>query len=751
MLEKNLPQLELMFTKINQTLRAAILLVVLFFNFSLFAQNVDFHGIVYDSETNEPIVSAAIQILGLERYEISSLDGEFVFKNIPRKEMTLKITHLAYKEKLFNVSSAVDSCTNRLFFLTPKVITISTVTVTEHNSQSKFDDLRELSDVIKGKELQKDLGITLASTLKNEAGIAMRSMGPAPSRPVIRGLGGDRVLMSEDGNKTTDLSSSSPDHAVTIEPFTVDRIEVIRGPKVLEQTSTTLGGIVNVIRKEIPEEIHDQLTGTIGAYGETVNNGYLGSAVLEVPFNPITFRGEFSLRKADDISTPDGVLKNSYSDNMSYSFGGSYINDFGFLGGSFRGYELNYGVPGGFLGAHPYGVDITMKRYQWNAKSRINIHGKYLQHIETQVSRVYYRHKEFEKNGAIGSEFEITNYLGHVNFDHKNVLFPSNGNLGVSFEARDFVVGGFVFTPPSKSLNLAAYLYETTTLDNLNFEFSGRLNYDRITPKYNKPDALIGNMKERTFSTYSLSFSSLYSVSEHVHIGINISKSSRVPTIEELFSEGPHLAAYSYEIGNPDLENECGLGTELFIYHKFNNLYFNFNIFRNDLSYYIMPRNTGKTDWSTFLPIYASSGTKALFYGSEGQVEWKFTNNFALETSISFTNGSFTETGKPLPQIPPLKGIVGINYSNDIFSFGINAEWAAAQNRVDEFEEPTRGYFVLNSFMQYSFSQINLLHTFSISFDNMLNAVYRNHLSRVKSILPEAGRNLRLTYKLYFY
>jgi len=151
------------------------------------------------------------------------------------------------------------------------------------------------------------------------------------------------------------------------------------------------------------------------------------------------------------------------------------------------------------------------------------------------------------------------------------------------------------------------------------------------------------------------------------------------------------------------------------------------------------------------LPIYASSGTGALFIGGEGQFEWKFLNNFTFESSASYTKGNFKDTGKPLPQIPPFKGIVEISFSNDILSFGINGEWALSQNRVDEFEEPTSGYFVLNSYAQYSISQSELIHTFSFSFDKMLNKEYRNHLSRVKSILPEAGRNVRLTYKLYFH
>ena len=187
------------------------------------------------------------------------------------------------------------------FYLIPKNIELDPVIVSDYKSYSKFDDLNELSNVLKGKNLERQLSLTLASTLKNEAGLAIRSMGPAPSRPVIRGLGSSRVLISEDGIKTTDLSATSPDHAVTIDPFTVSRIEVLRGPKILTQTPTSIGGIVNVVRDEIPTAIHDNITGQFGFFGETVNKGYLGSAMVEIPIQKIALKAEISHRNTNDL------------------------------------------------------------------------------------------------------------------------------------------------------------------------------------------------------------------------------------------------------------------------------------------------------------------------------------------------------------------------------------------------------------------------------------------------------------------
>jgi iron complex outermembrane receptor protein len=265
-----------------------------------------------------------------------------------------------------------------------------------------------------------------------------------------------------------------------------------------------------------------------------------------------------------------------------------------------------------------------------------------------------------------------------------------------------------------------------------------------------KPDAKIGHIRQRIFNTYSLSFSAVYELTKIVYIGANVSKSSRVPTIEELYSEGPHLAAYSYEIGNPDLEDEGGYGAELFVYHKFSDLYFNLNLFLNDLSYYIIPRNTGEINYQTLLPIYKTFGVPAQFYGIENKIDWNLAKAIRLSSVFSYTHGEFKDTNSPLPQIPPFKGNIELMYFNNTYSFGANVDWAASQERVDEYEQRTDGYIVLNLFGQYSLTTNSLIHNFTLNIENVLDTEYRNHLSRIKSVLPEPGRNFRLTYKLYF-
>jgi iron complex outermembrane receptor protein len=712
-------------------------------------------GIVLDAESGAPIDAAYLflhpQKNPAQAKEWSTgAEGSFLFAPVVPGEYMLQVSRAGYRAQRLTVDIPAQEERDLIVYLHPRAYQTAPVVVTGTHMHTRIEKPGEVATVLRGKELDRELGLTLAATLKNETGLAMRAMGPAPARPVIRGLGGDRVLVSEDGNKTTDLSASSPDHAVTIEPFAAERIEVLRGPKVLTQSPVTIGGVVNVVRHDVPQDMHEHTLGMLGLYGESANGGMLGSFRAELPLQPVMLRGEFSRRSTGDLRTPDGRLQNSASESTDLGFGGSVIDEGSYAGFSFRQFGLDYGIPGGFVGAHPDGVQIELERRQYNLRASHTVDAAWMHDITVQLSRAYYRHREFEASGRIGSEFRIVSYPGKIWLSHHSIGPIDEGIAGVSFEYRDFSVGGFVFTAPSTSFNLSPYLYERLEIGPVQVDAAVRYNYDRIDPLEEKADARIGQIRTREFHTWSLSATALYELTDVVHIGANLSRSSRVPTIEELYSEGPHLAAYSYEVGNPDLADENGIGTEIFLYHRFPSLYFNLTFFRNDMHAFIIPRNTGEINYATFLPVYATTGVRALLYGGEMQVSWDATDAVTLDASLSYTHGTFRDSGTPLPQIPPLKGQLGVTWKTAAWHFGLRSEFADRQSRVDEFEETTAGYALLHGFAQYSFTTGKQVHNVSLSAENLLDQPYRNHLSRVKAILPEAGWNLRLTYKLHF-
>ncbi len=738
---------------IDHHLLWVMIILVFSFNTALNSQSRvlgTLEGIVLDGYLDQPLENAVVKIIELNKFDVTDKNGIFEFKSIPFGDYNIEISYVGYKttKTAININSEIN--TGLLVHLFTLPFETSTVVVTGLHTNTKFDDMNEFINVLKGKELQRELGLTLASTLKNETGLAIRSMGPAPARPVIRGLGSDRIAITEDGIQTTDLSATSPDHAVSVEPFTIDRVEVIRGPKVLLKNPTTMGGVVNIIRDEIPKEIPGSFSGNAGFYGESVNSGYLGGMVAQLPIGKFVLRGEATKRRADDLRTPLGTLANSDIATDNFSAGLSYIDGWGYTGVSIREFKSNYGVPGGFVGAHPNGVDISMLKRQINGKINYQINSESFENLEFQLSRDYYKHTEYERADIIGAQFVIYNLRGSLDISNRKLGFLDFGTTGVSFEARDFNIGGYVFTPPTKSLKLSGYSFQTFELTDFSFETGFRISYDEFHPDDSNPSTDNEVIIDRKFFSYSLSLSALYSLNKTISLGINISKTSRVPTIEELYSEGPHLAAYSYEIGNQTLDSENGIGAELFSYLKTDDTFLMLTLFRNDFSYFITPRNTGNINSQTLLPIYQTEGVKAIFYGLESYFEIKLLEHFTISNSFSYTYGNFKKTDEPLPQIPPLKNIIQLKYLSGNFTTGISSEIAGAQNRVDLFETPTVGYAVFNAFIQFSFEIGSMIQNISLNGENLLNKEYRNHLSRVKVIMPEAGINLKLSYRLYF-
>jgi len=708
-------------------------------------------GYVSDAEDRLPLSNVHAELDPGGKNSVTDSNGIFTIPSVRPGKYTVKLSLPGYQNISEEIEINYGSRNIFHFNLYSLGFTTDVITVTDDHMRSKYDDLLELSAVLKDKELLRDLGQTLALTLKDQTGISVRSMGPAPSRPVYRGLSGDRVMITEDGIKTIDLSSTSPDHSVTVEPFTVERIEVQRGPKILIKTPSAIGGVINVVRYEIPQYRPSKITLKLGAYGESSNSGYLGSGVLGLPFKDLVLRLESSYRKAADQNTPQGKLKNSDIKTYNLAGGLSLIKKWGYAGLSVREYNTDYGIPGGFVGAHPNGVDISMLKRTYSIKLHLKTGYKFLDHIDLDAARTYYRHTEYEAPGIIGAEFRILDYYSYLNFIHNKFGKFSQGTFGASFEYRDFNIGGFVFSPPSSSLNTAFYITEELNVSKkFSIELAGRYEYNYIKPKQQIQLANLDSVYSRKFNTLSAAVTSVYSVLKNLNAGLGLSFSSRVPTIEELFSDGPHLAAYSYEIGNPGLKEETAYGSELFIYYKNSSVYMMLTSFYNRINDYIIARNTGRINVATLLPVYQTTGVNAVLAGFESQFDLKFFDKFELNSSLSYTYGQIINSNSPLPQIPPVKGVTSVSFKSGYFIFGINSEYAASQKRLDDFEQYTPGYIIFGSFAQYLLQNGDIQHSLSLNADNITNRIYRNHLSRIKSILPEPGFNIRLTYKFIF-
>ena len=211
-------------------------------------------------------------------------------------------------------------------------------------ARSQFESYQPTS-VLAGQDLSRQLQGTVGATLSTQPGVAERSFGPGPSRPVIRGLDGDRVLILEDGQRVGDLSSQSGDHGVTVNPAGSTRIEVVRGPATLLYGANAIGGLVNVISNTIPtQRVNGSGGGFTADFGTAASEGG-GAADVTWGNNRWALHASGSGRKSGDVETPEGEVENSQSRSAGGSLGVGWTGERGYFGGSYGYEDTKYGIP----------------------------------------------------------------------------------------------------------------------------------------------------------------------------------------------------------------------------------------------------------------------------------------------------------------------------------------------------------------------------------------------------------------------
>ena len=709
-------------------------------------------GRVVEAESGVPVGWAAVVVEELDRSQLSAADGTFFFAALPPGGYQVEVLRIGFHDTRFRVQVIPGDTTHVKLALGHEPVELGAMVV-ESARQRALTPLAEPEAVFSGSKLRQNLSRTIAETIDDEPGIAQRSMGPAPSRPVMRGLGGDRLLVLEDGERTGDLSSSSSDHAVAIEPMTTERIEVVRGPETLLYGSNALAGVVNVVRGLVPPARPPRRQGSFSWQAESVNGGISGGLALEQPLGPLALRLDSSLREAGDISTPRGSLANTSIRTANGSAGLSLVGPWGYVGMAGSLYDSDYGIPPDPEGGHPQGVSIQLERRHLEARGEI-LHGpSWLKRIELHHAFSRYQHGEYEASGALGLEFGLLTHNSLILTRLNPTGDLQNGAIGLWYEYRNYAAGGLNFTPASEESAGAMFAYQEWVRGP--WALNGALRFDarRVEPREERDSRTVGNIRTRTFSGLSGGFTGQLRAGESMAVGATMMRTFRAPGIEELFSEGPHLAAYAYEVGNGELESERGSGLELFAEFRHTGGHLHLAVFRNHIDGFIFPKNSGARSLRRAdLFLYQMVGERVLMHGAEAAFDWHLARHWKTAGTVSFVRGHLADRDdEPLPRLPPLQGRLGLTWEPTAeFNGSVSVRAAADQERAGEFEAPTDGYAVLDLSGQYIRHWGGQLHTFSLMLENATGAVYRKHLNRVKEILPEPGRNLRLLHRMYF-
>ena len=717
---------------------------------TVLARNPSILGQVIDAETGTPLVDVHVSLLrtaeGAPLFR-TGRTGEFRFDEIVQGTYTLRFERVGYETLDQEIVVNADS-TAMTVKLKRSPLQLGEVVVTpgdeEHTHFEKTTDLN-----LSAQELDQQMGATIAETLSGEVGIAQRTMGRAAARPVIRGMGGDRLLILEDGGRTGDKSASAADHAVAIDPTTATNIEITRGPASLIYGSSALGGVVNVKRETIPQTLPNRPTMNLTFQGESVNSGLTGTTGLTIPIGDLAWRLELNRRHTDDTHTPIGVLENTSLSQTNFSTGVSMVKDWGHFGISGGSYRSDYGIPGSPEG-HIQGVTIDLDRQRYEGNFEYGFQQSFLEKLKLHSTYTRYQHQEIESNNTLGVEFGLLTYnLSALAYMHGDAV------AGIWGEYRDHATGGFYWTPHTREMSLAGFYFKQKRLND-DLTLQGAIRYDvrRIEPFEDGAVTRAGAVQQRDFGGVSSAASGIYHWDDHLETGATLMKTFRTPGIEELFSDGPHLASYSYEIGNAELGSEDGFGTEAFLRYSAKRVKLNFTVFRNQIYSYLIPTNTGEKEWGSgaagWLWIYQYRGQDAVLDGAEFSVDAEIVSRLQAQVRMSYVRGTLADSESPLERIPPLNGKVALRYVTRPLKVHFTARLSDGQYRLSEFEEATDGYIVYDVGFQLAFPVWQLQHQAVVTIENIFDTEYRQHLSRIKSVMPEPGRNMKLLYRLNF-
>lgn len=715
-------------------------------------------GHVIDARTGEHLPFVNLIIKGTRIGTITDATGHYILTNLPPGEHILVAQSMGYARAEVKFEAIKDRTIEVDIALEPTGINLEEIVLTASPTASGF---RYQPDaVFTGEKLQRRSEPSFGEMLNGQPGVAMRSFGSAPARPVIRGMDGDRILVLENGERMGDISETSADHSISLDPLVASRLEVVRGPASLLYGSSALGGVINLMTTDIPDQWDPGISGVVSGQGATMNNMGAGFGRINYGSEHWAASARFAMRQAGNITTPDGELPETAMRNYDGAIGWG-LNRGDLVGGlSLSLSDQAFQIPES-IDDPDETVEIRARRYAFQGRFGKPLNGNFFDQAQWRFNATHFFQEEVEmerqEDGTIEEDVPL-DYNQYalsttLTLQHKPVGILARGAVGFSLMAQALSVGGDeAYTPGERRTSLAAFTFQEVPLSNmLRAQFGLRLDFQNSTALANEvftdPD-----LTRNTFN-YSGSLGLNIRPREGLEIGGQFARSHRNPLVEELFADGVHLGAGVYERGNTNLKDEIGHGGDLFVRWQNGFMELELAAFVNDFSNYIVFQPTGQIDEPSGYPIFEYVQGHAILHGGEFSAAIRLAPGLNLQTNIDMVRGRRIIDEAPnenLPFIPPFRFNNQLEYDFGQGWLGASFMAVARQNRVAPEEEITDGYTLLGFQAGYRLN-FNGRHVLILRLENALNTLYRDHLSRVEDrnfVMP--GRNLNLTYRWFF-
>ncbi len=640
-------------------------------------------------------------------------------------------------------------------------IILPNVEVVGHQENSSLVDFIPSITKIQGKELQKKRQTSLGDTLQNEAGVTSTSFGPSSSRPVIRGLDGDRVRILQNGLGTLDASTQSLDHAISVDTLTLESIEIVRGPMSLLYGSSAVGGVVNLVTNRVHSRFEEGFHSEFISQAETVNKGTSHGALMNYGKNNWMVHIDGSTRNLMDQRIPkyarssrersddplptgeseaEGKLPNSFNKQDNLATGVSRIFDKGYLGVSFNHFQSKYGS----VADQEVMINMTQNRFE--------LHGEYktgglFEKVRIKSAQSNYLHKEIE-NGATGTLFKNEGNETRVEGINKNGKL--SGVSGIQTQISLFQAeGDEAFLPKTSTQKYALFTYQELKKDKQTYSAGARVEPTMISKK---ASTNFGIKNEKNFTSMNGSLGHQFRFNDVNSLSSSFSFTERAPNFQELYAGGAHLATGTFEQGDTKLTKERAYAVELSFKHQTKGHQITVNGYSQAFNNFIFLNPTGATDGGSGLPVFEYGQANALFYGADLETKNLLSEydggTLSLVNKFDLVRAKDTKTGKNIPRISPPRFTAGLEYSKDKWSSDIEVQYVADQTKTAVNETRTRSYYLTNIGYHYDILGETTALSIFTRVRNIFDVEARSHISTLKEIAPLPGRNFILGLQL---
>ena len=609
------------------------------------------------------------------------------------------------------LTALAGACLNLALALNASAQANSEVVITG-NPLSKLESTNNVSS-LSGLALTQQGQSTLGETLNNLPGVSSTYFGPNASRPIVRGLDGDRIRILSNSGAGLDVSALSYDHAVPMDVLSTERIEVLRGPASLQYGGSAIGGVVNVIDNRIPRKPLEGVLGKAQLQGATGNQEVSKAALLEVGQGVWVFHADAFDRRTGDVKVPHDLpcsqpgaaalaprICNSASEARGGALGGSLFFDQGYVGLSLNNYQSHYGT------VADDAVTIGMRSNRAALEGAWKVQSPWLQSVSFQVSQSDYKHTEFEA-GTPGTLFANKGHDARIQVKHAKLRAGAGEWEGVwgwqSEQAKFSADGTEAFAPFSNTKSQSLFLIEDYKWGPFGLNLGVRLEAVTVQSLGN-PDPTVNRFEvgARQFSPQSLAIAGSYQLSPQWRVVGNVSNTERAPKDYELFANGPHIATASWERGNANLNLEKARSVDVSAQWQQGHHQFKVTGFESRFSNFIGLLSTHEV--LDNLPVANYQGVRAKLSGFETSAQWRLiqassTLDWLLKAdSVRAQN---LTTLEPLPRIAPFRVGSSWLFASGPWSASLGVDAYAAQHRVPVGSLPTDAYTLWHGHVNY--------------------------------------------------